>query len=682
MSLMSSSSCPGPDLLQGLLDDSLPTDRRLTLTRHLDECEHCRQALENLASPSGAWSMTARHLAGRPPPLEGALQQLLERLQHRPRLPPTMLDDSRVPALDFLGPSQNLGELGRLGRYEVRGIIGIGGMGIVFEAVDPALNRTVAIKVMAAPLATNATARRRFTREAQAAAAVKHDHVVTIHGVEEANGLPCIVMEYVRGTSLQDVLDGGPLESERIVRIGMETAAGLAAAHAEGLVHRDIKPANLLIEAGTGRVKITDFGLARAVDDASLTQSGVIAGTPQYMAPEQARAEPVDHRADLFSLGSVLYALCTGRPPFEASSSLGVLKCVCEERPRPIREISPAIPRWLAAMIDRLHAKDPAQRFQSASEVAELFRRRLAGLPDEMPARRRFLGVAVAVVLALAGGLVVGEATGISRLFRPAQSSHAGTRQEEPPAVVPDEQSVVMEPEFVNSVGMKMRRIPAGTFQMGSPESEIGRDRNESLHAVDVRPFCIGVYEVTQDEYQRVMGENPSWFAPDGEGASKVAGLETDRFPVECVSWNDAAAFCRKLSEMPGEKTTGRVYHLPTEEQWEYACRAGTETAFHTGNGLSTSQANFDGGIPGGADSLRRTATVGSCTPNAWGLYDMHGNVWEWCQDGAGDNCLLRGGSWFSKAAACRSASRNHRQPPGTRSRYIGFRVVCEEKQP
>ncbi len=154
----------------------------------------------------------------------------------------------------------------------------------------------------------------------------------------------------------------GPLSLKEILRIGLQIAAGLAAAHEQGLVHRDVKPANILLENGVERVKITDFGLARAVDDASLTQSGVVAGTPMYMSPEQAEGEPVDLRSDLFSLGSVLYALCTGRPPFRAPSTVAVLKRVCEETPRPIREINPDLPAWLEQLVTRLHAKNPADR--------------------------------------------------------------------------------------------------------------------------------------------------------------------------------------------------------------------------------------------------------------------------------------------------------------------------------
>jgi hypothetical protein len=347
-------------------------------------------------------------------------------------------------ALDFLVPSEKPDSLGRLGHYEVQEIIGRGGMGVVLRAFDEKLHRVVAIKAMAAQLATNGTARKRFTREAQAQAAVSHDHIVTIHAVEEANGLPYLVMQFVAGMSLQQRLDrDGPLQLHEILRIGMQTAAGLAAAHAQGLVHRDIKPANILLENGVERVKITDFGLARAATEGSLTQSGVVAGTPQYMSPEQAEGKAIDQRTDLFSLGSVLYAMCTGRAPFRASGSMAVLKRVCEETPTPVRETNPEIPGWLAEIIAKLLAKDPAQRYQSAAEVAELLGRHLAHVqhPSVVPlaatakaanasappaGKSRRLAVAAAVLVCLVGGISLTEATGVtmlrstvSRIFTP-----------------------------------------------------------------------------------------------------------------------------------------------------------------------------------------------------------------------------------------------------------------------
>lgn len=290
--------------------------------------------------------------------------------------------------LTFLTPTDQPGRLGRLGHYQIMSIIGQGGMGVVLKAFDESLHRVVAIKVMAPQLATTASARQRFIREARAAAAVAHEHVVTIHAVDETSPLPHIVMQCVEGTSLEEKLNRvGHLGVKEILRIGTQAAAGLAAAHKQGLIHRDIKPANILLENGVERVKITDFGLARAADDASMTQSGLIAGTPQYMSPEQAEGRQVDQRSDLFSLGSVLYALCTGRPAFRANSTVAVLKRVCEEAPRPIREINPEIPEWLCDIIAKLHAKDPADRFQSAKEVAELLEQHLSHVqqPDVVP---------------------------------------------------------------------------------------------------------------------------------------------------------------------------------------------------------------------------------------------------------------------------------------------------------
>jgi len=335
--------------------------------------------------------------------------------------------------LGFLESPGEPGTLGRLGHYDVEDVIGRGGMGVVLRAFDRKLRRVVAIKVMSAELAAGATARKRFTREAQAAAAVCHEHVVTIHAVEEDHRPPYLVMQLVQGASLQDKIDRvGPLEPREILRIGMQAAEGLAAAHAQGLVHRDIKPANILLENGVERVKITDFGLARAADDASLTRDGVIAGTPAYMSPEQAEGRPVDHRSDLFSLGSVLYAMCTGLSPFRGGTAISVLKRVCHEEPRPVREANPDAPEWLAAIIAKLLAKDPAGRFQTAAEVAGVLGRRLAMLqrataaappeaPDAAELLRKRLGLDLPATLA--DGSAAAARPGPARSRRPRRAA-------------------------------------------------------------------------------------------------------------------------------------------------------------------------------------------------------------------------------------------------------------------
>jgi hypothetical protein len=404
------------------------------LIGHLDTCAACQRALEVLAADGQAVLDTARQV-GRETGAPGvAFRDVLKHLRETgpdggSNPGP---DGSDAVALDFLSPPEQPGSLGRLSHYDVQEVVGRGGMGIVLKAYDQKLRRVVAIKVLAPSLAASATARKRFVREAQAAAAVRHENVIDIHAVDEANGLPYLVMEYVSGESLQQRLDAtGPLAVREVLRIGMQSAAGLAAAHAQGVIHRDIKPANILLENGVARVKITDFGLARA-GDVEISQSGIVAGTPQYMAPEQARGEPVDARADLFSLGSVLYAMCTGLAPYAASGAMAVLKRVCDEAPPPIRAINPDIPDWLVAVIERLHAKEPSSRFQSAAEVAELLGGHLARLQQGTPANPKTLGktrrvparavrprhwaATAAVLLVLLGGLGVTEATGVTRL--------------------------------------------------------------------------------------------------------------------------------------------------------------------------------------------------------------------------------------------------------------------------
>ena len=503
------SACPDPDRLRALADDTLPAEDLAALSEHLDGCARCRLALDRLMADHPSWSA----LSGPAPPgtdvLGPAFLRAVERLQAESVVEGLPERDVEPPALDFLSPADTPGHLGRLGPYPVLSVIGQGGMGVVLKAFDPNLNRLVALKVLAPQLAASPVARKRFAREASAAAAISHEHVVAIHAVEESNGLPYLVCQYVPGLSLQQRLDrAGPLKLPEILCIGVQVARGLAAAHAQGLVHRDVKPANILLSdpsppprknpsprppprSGEGEeatnpsprppprsgegveecaagsplsvsgrgvggeglpdftAKLTDFGLARAVGDASVTQSGVVVGTPHYMSPEQARGEEVDVRGDLFSLGSVLYAMCTGRPPFEAGSALAVLRRVCDDTPPSIRAVNPEIPEWLVEIIQHLHAKDPAARFQSAEEVADVLARRLSdleGLPMPLPApvspdarppraparkrrgqsvfgtfRRRAWAATVAlllgllVLLALAGGVL----TRLARFYHP-----------------------------------------------------------------------------------------------------------------------------------------------------------------------------------------------------------------------------------------------------------------------
>jgi len=286
-------------------------------------------------------------------------------------------------------------------------------------------------------------------------------------------------------------------------------------------------------------------------------------------------------------------------------------------------------------------------------------------------------------------------ATSPSPMPRPLPSTNPPT-QNPPPKI--DAPIAKAGHVITNDVGMKFSycppTVPQG-FLMGSPASEVDRRTDETQHKVILTEgFYLGIYEVTQEEYQQVMGTNPSWFASTGDGKGTVAALNTRRCPVEQVSWNDAVEFCRKLSAREG-----KTYRLPTEAEWEYACRAGTTTPFHFGKSCNGTEANCDGESPYGTSVkgpyLRRTTSVGKYAPNAWGLYDMHGNVCEWCSDWWGDYPVgiatnptgppqqgalgrvrvYRGGGWFFGPPGCRLAFRSG-DAPESRNNDLGFRVL------
>jgi serine/threonine protein kinase len=395
---MRAAICPDAEMLAALLQregEEVPE-----CAAHLESCLRCRQTLIDLAADQSTWETMIRNLPGNrwvcEPALESAMLQLKNGSPFTTIAEP-IYEDGLPPF--FLRPCDRPELLGYLGTYEVLEVIGRGGMSIVFKAFDPVLNRLVAIKVLAPQMASSLQARRRFLREGRAAACIADENVVSVYEVNESAGLPYLVMQYVAGPSLQDVLDQtGSLPVREIVRLGKEIAKGLAAAHRQGLIHRDVKPANILLETPNGepwslskaRAKLTDFGLARAADDAGCTRPGVIAGTPDYAAPEQARAEPLDARADLFSLGSVLYALCTGHPPFPGGTPLAVLRRVSDESPPPVRTINPDIPQWLEKIVITLHAREPKNRFNSAAEVALLLGQHAAASlrPRRSPPRR------------------------------------------------------------------------------------------------------------------------------------------------------------------------------------------------------------------------------------------------------------------------------------------------------
>ncbi|MCA9009445.1 MAG: serine/threonine protein kinase [Planctomycetaceae bacterium] len=362
-------TCLSAELLRQLSHDELSPAELKDVEDHVSDCERCRQLLE-VPQSDRQWQDEIVPILRTPLESTHVVGDHDERGSE---------GESLESILRLLGPTDDPRMLGRIGSYEVVGVIGRGGMGVVFKAYEGALNRFVAIKMLLPHLAVSGAARKRFAREGKAAAAVIDDNVMPIYSVAEWQGVPYLVTQYSRGTTLQKrIQDQGPQELKEILRIGMQTARGLAAAHAQGLVHRDVKPSNILLDGTVERALLTDFGLARAVDDASITRTGVIAGTPQYMSPEQARGGSVDARSDLFSLGCVLYFLCTGHPPFRADNSYAILRLITDEEPRSMREINPDVPEWLSSVVQKLMAKSDYRRYGSATEVAELLETCLA----------------------------------------------------------------------------------------------------------------------------------------------------------------------------------------------------------------------------------------------------------------------------------------------------------------
>jgi len=360
-------ACARQPLAQ-LLADQLDEQQAARVTEHLDRCEECQRRITKLSAEPNWWREAGQWLENASIDEDLAEEWFGEEFgEHHGPSPETCLIQSGL-----MRPSTKLEMIGSIGRYDVRRVIGTGGTGIVLQAVDTELDRVVAVKVLSLAFAGNGPARRRFAREGQPVAAVVHENVVTIHHVESDGPVPFLVMHFVDGCSLQEqIIRLGPMDAIATLRIIAQLASALDAAHAQGLVHRDVKPANILVGTTGQRVWVTDFGLARAVDDASLTRTGFIAGTPHYMSPEQARGESVGPGSDLFGLRSVMYFLLTGRPPFRAERSLAILNRICNEKHRPVREVNSDVPVTVANIVDRLLEKDSRIRYQSASDVRD-----------------------------------------------------------------------------------------------------------------------------------------------------------------------------------------------------------------------------------------------------------------------------------------------------------------------
>ena len=697
--------------------------------------------------------------------------------------------------------------------YEILGILGHGGMGVVYRARQLKANRLVALKMIRAVEHATPHDRLRFQIETEAVARLQHPNIVQLYEVGEVRGQPFFSLEFCEGGTLTEQLKKQRLSPQESAQLIKTLARAMHYAHLRGVVHRDLKPGNVLLAGAEKLPKITDFGLAKRIDDEArdVSQSGAIMGTASYMAPEQAAGKVRDTgpAADVYALGALLYECLTGRPPFEGPKHIVLLNVLTDEPVPPSRLVA-KVPRDLETICLKCLSKEPVRRYASAEELANDLRR----FQTDEPVQARPVGaversvkwvrrhvaitalaamVLLVTVLGVAGVVwkyldaerqaekatkardflvsilrisetdalggnitarqiladaekripaefadqpelraelvkAIGEVKrGIARRVPQAMilevrgmvqlQSAAGVKKAAVPQALlnlDDRLSLAADaqvqlvflsdlhkervkpgPEVTidskgcepadavlerdKSVMMTFVRLPKGTFYMGWDGQKKG------VKTQIKEDFEIAAHDVTQGQWEAVMGNNPSWFSRKGRGRYDVLDISDEElklFPVENVPWDHAQAFIKKLNEK--ERRRGYLYRLPTEAEWEYACRGGATSEkdcsypFYLDkptNDLSLEQANFNRAPKG--KYLERPTRVGAYPANKLGLCDMHGNVWQWCADlidPKGSERVFRGGCWVY-GSACRSAARG-RITPASRFNYLGFRVA------
>ena len=403
-------TCLSDQVLSATTVDDRDVDREIL--DHLESCTACRERLESLTAEESWWrlaetlpdseNLPAHRIARSVCPLEAAKSG-----SESPGVFDTGYELELLRAK--IEPATHPELLGRIGRYEIEQLVGAGGMGLVFRGHDTELHRIVAVKTIASSLAPHGAVRQRFLAEARAVASLAHPHIVSVHDIVHEDPVPAIVMQYVAGPSLgEHIAKNGALHWRNALQLGTQLCDALETAHRSGLIHRDIKPGNVLLEANATRALLTDFGLVRVLDQQTVTRSGTLAGTPEFMSPEQAWGRKLDARSDLFSLGSVLYVMLTGISPFAAGETMATLNRLCNDPHRPIRELAPDVPRQVIQLVDRLLAKQTRRRYSSAAEVRERMQDLLHSDITLTPRRRTtytVLGIAAMFLVAALIGL-------------------------------------------------------------------------------------------------------------------------------------------------------------------------------------------------------------------------------------------------------------------------------------
>jgi formylglycine-generating enzyme required for sulfatase activity len=651
-------TCPAPDTLEAYL---LGADDSEGIEAHLDECPDCQaklDAMDAVVNRPFAALRQSDAIAG--DWLQPAFQHLVARAKAIPHLGSEPVEEpERLPR--------------QVGAYLLLELIAVSGMGRVYKAQHMHLKKTVAVKLIAPGLVRSAAVRQRFRHEMEAVGALHSPHIVTAFDAGEADGVDFLAMEFIEGRDLHALVrERGKLPVADAIDCTRQAARGLAVAHAAGIVHRDVKPRNLLLDKH-GTVKVLDLGLAlftaRQSDRRGAPDGGGM-GTASFMAPEQELDSNVDERADIYGLGCTLYYLLTGQAPDTPIGSLQSIRRDC--------------PRALDALFCRMTARNPKDRPASMLAVAAELERM------QKPARRP---------IGWRGMLAAGVAACVLIAF--AIWGQSGPDKEKGKG----EEVKVAMPKAGATPKIDMVLIKAGKFKLGASDADPDAKPQE-LPRSEVKinkAFFLAATEVTQEQYEEVIGKNPSAFSAKGANAARVKDMDTRKHPVESVSWLDAVRFCNKLSErhelpsyykIKDDVVTiagGAGYRLPTEAEWEYACRAGTETTWHFGE----REEDLDQYAWYAKNSKDHTHPVGTKKANPWGLYDMYGNVPEWCWDrydpkyylsmpysdppGSGTKNLrsFRGDGWNSRMP--RTPAREglgHAYGAGGSINILGFRVA------
>ncbi|MDZ8221687.1 bifunctional serine/threonine-protein kinase/formylglycine-generating enzyme family protein [Nostoc sp. ChiVER01] len=610
-----------------------------------------------------------------------------------------------------------------VGRYEIIRELGGGGFAITFLAKDYLQpSQPLCVVKQLRPERTEPRIVEFFETEATVLEKLgKYSQIPQLlaHFREKSNLY--IVQEFIEGHDLKaEIIPGKQLSEGYVTKLLQDVLEVLSFVHNQQVIHRDIKPENLMRRHRDGKIFLIDFGAVKEISTLIVNVQGkvtssVIVGTPGYMPNEQKNGKPI-FASDIYALGVMLIQALTGvsAVDFEEDAKTGEILWRHQAR----------VSKHLANVLSKMVRRHYSLRYANATEVLQDLSKKLSPPPTRPQQSVNWSRRRVIQTVGLMGASF-SFAIGVEKLLlnnakRKALPSNSSIPANNIPVPLPNEtpalptksvntkelalktfQFEVMKVDkqgnittitpgqaiyFIEDLGngniLEMVEIPGGHFLMGSPVGEKQRNTNEGpQHPMTIKVFFMGKFTVTQEQYQAVMGINPSYF----QGANR---------PVEQVSWNDAVKFCQKLSLM-----TNKNYRLPSEAEWEYACRAGTTTPFYFGETITTEIANYNGGyIYGSAppgENRQETMDVGSLPANAFGLYEMHGNVWEWCQDkyhndyrgmpadgsawvsGNNNPCLLRGGSWLTQSSVCRSSARLDGGNSDVAFYDFGFRVVC-----